>query len=66
MEPAQHPPPRLWNFGMAGETGEDREGPSPPGPINFLSWVGPGGPNYNENGPFLPLLDCFLGTAIAE
>ena len=31
--------------GMAGETGVDREGPSPPGPINSISWVGPGGPN---------------------
>ena len=32
---------------MAGETGGggDREGPSPPGPINFVSWVGPGGPS---------------------
>ena len=31
--------------GMAGETGGDREGPSPPGPINSISWEGPGGPN---------------------
>ena len=30
---------------MAGETGGDREGPSPPGHINSISWVGPGGPN---------------------
>ena len=29
---------------MAGETGVDREGASPPGPINSISWVGPGGP----------------------
>ena len=28
---------------MAGETGGDREGPSPPGPVNSSSWVGPGG-----------------------
>ena len=27
---------------MAGETGLDREGPSPPGPSNSISWVGPG------------------------
>ena len=25
--------------------GGDREGPSPPGPINSISWVEPGGPN---------------------
>ena len=31
---------------MAGETGRDREGPSPPGPINFTSCVGPGGTKY--------------------
>ena len=39
---------------MAGETGEgDREGPSPPGPINFTSWVGPGGDQYiTKMGPF--------------
>ena len=50
---------------MAGETGGgDREGPSPPGPINFISWVGPGGPIYNENGPFLLLLNCFSAIAI--
>ena len=30
---------------MARETGGDREGPSPPGPTNSISWVGPGGPN---------------------
>ena len=29
---------------MAGETCVDREGPSPPGPSNSISWVGPGGP----------------------
>ena len=28
---------------MAGETGVDREGPSPPGPIDSISWTGPGG-----------------------
>ena len=40
---------------MAGETGGggDREGPSPPGPINFNSWVGPGGTQYiKKMGPF--------------
>ena len=26
---------------MAGEIEGDREGPSPPGPINSISWVGP-------------------------
>ena len=31
---------------MAGETGVDREGPSPPGPSNSISWVGPGGTPY--------------------
>ena len=44
-----HPPSdtnALWLEFMAGETGGgDREGPSPPGPINSSSWVGPGGPN---------------------
>ena len=51
---------------MAGETGVDREGFSPPGPSNSISWVGPEGTqySYNENGPFLLLLDCFSATAI--
>ena len=31
---------------MAGETGRDREGRSPPGPINSISWVGPRGTQY--------------------
>ena len=31
---------------MAGETGVDREGPSPPGPSNSISWVEPGGTPY--------------------
>ena len=51
---------------MAGETGRDREGPSPLGPINSMSWVGPGRDQYvyNENGPFLLLLDCFTAIVI--
>ena len=52
---------------MAGETGGgggDREGSSPPGPINSISWVGPGEQIYNENGPFLLLLGCFSAIAI--
>ena len=50
---------------MAGETGGDREGYSPPGPIISISWVGPGGTNiYNENGPFLLLFDCFSAIAV--
>ena len=40
------------------------EGPSPPGPINVTSWVGPGGPIYDENWPFLLLLDCFSAITI--
>ena len=48
---------------MAGETGRDREGPSPPGPIISIS-SGGGGPIYNENGPFLHILDCFSAIAI--
>ena len=28
--------------------------------------MGPGGPIYNENGPFLLLLDCFSATAIFD
>ena len=31
---------------MAGETGVDREGPSPPDPINSISWVGLEGTQY--------------------
>ena len=43
---------------MAGETGVDREGPSPSGPIiPFPGWD-QGDPVYNENWPFLLLLDC--------
>ena len=38
-------PPSKKHAGMAGETGGNQEGPSPPGPINSISWVGPGGPN---------------------
>ena len=53
------------HIGMAGETGGgDWEGPSPPGPINSISWVGPGDPVYHENGPFLLLLDCFSAKTI--
>ena len=37
----------------------DREGPSPPGPINSISWEGPGGPNIYQNGPFLLLFQFF-------
>ena len=46
-----------------GKTEGDREGPFPSGPINLISWVGPGGTIYNENGPFLLLLDCFSAIA---
>ena len=53
---------------MAGETGGgggDRERPSPPVPIHSIFWVEPGGdPIYNENGPFLLLLDCFSAITI--
>ena len=38
---------------MAGETGVDREGPSPPDSINSVSWVGPGETQYIiKMGPF--------------
>ena len=39
---------------MAVETvGGDWEGPSPPGPINSISWVGPGGTQFiTKMGPF--------------
>ena len=46
---------RVSESAMAGETGGrgDREGPSPPGPINSISWVGPGrDPIYNKMDPF--------------
>ena len=50
---------------MAGETGGTGSDLPPPGPSNFISWVEPGlDPIYNENGPFLLLLDCFSATAI--
>ena len=49
---------------MAGETGGTGRdlllrAPS----ISFPGWD-PGGPIYNENGPFLLLLDCFSAIAI--
>ena len=37
---------QAYNALMAGETGGDWEGPSLPGPINLISWVGPGGTRY--------------------
>ena len=39
---------------MVAETGGTERGPSPPGPINSISWVGPGGPNIGitKMGPF--------------
>ena len=49
---------------MAGETGVDREGPSPPAPLIPSPGWDPGDPIYNENGPFLLLLYCFSATAI--
>ena len=36
-----------------GGGGGDREGPSPPVPMNSISWVGPGGTKYiTKMGPF--------------
>ena len=56
MTPKSSGPLDLWKGeSMAGETGGggDREGPSSPGPINSISWVGPGrDPKYNKMGPF--------------
>ena len=49
---------------MAGETGEYREGPSPPGPLIPFPEGDPGDPIYKENGPFLHLLNCFSANAI--
>ena len=49
---------------MAGETGVDREGPSPRAPLIPFPGCDPGDPIYNENGPFLLLLDCFSAIAI--
>ena len=40
------PPTYIYKYCMAGETGRDREGPSLPGPINSISWKGPGGTQY--------------------
>ena len=45
---------------MAGETGRDREGPSPPGLTNSISWVRPGGTQYiTKMGPFYYSLTVF-------
>ena len=46
--------------------GGGQEGPSPPGPTNSISWVGPGGPNtyITKMGPFLLLFDCFSAISI--
>ena len=33
------------DHGWRNREGRDREGPSPPGPINSISWLGVGGPN---------------------
>ena len=42
----------------------DREGPSPPGPIEFISWRGPRGTQYiTKMGPFTSL-SCFSAIAI--
>ena len=47
---------RINHMCMAGETGVDREGPSPPGSNNSISWVGPGGTQYiAKMGPFSSL-----------
>ena len=49
---------------MAGETGgTGRDLPLRAPSIQFPGWH-PGGPIYNENGPFLLLLGCFLAIAI--
>ena len=42
-------PDGIDSLGLAGETGVDREEPSPPGPSNSISWVGPGGPNICDD-----------------
>ena len=50
--------------GMAGETGRTgRDLPLRTPLISFPVWD-PGGPIYNENGPFLLVLDCFSAIAI--
>ena len=38
----------LWTCDLWPEKPGDREGPSPPGPINSISWVGPGGPSIQR------------------
>ena len=47
---------------MAGETGRDREGPSPPGPINSISWVGPGGPKVKGKWTLFASLGLFFSN----
>ena len=50
---------------MAGETGgTGRDLPLRTPLILFPGWDPGGGPIYNENGPFLLLLDCFSAIAI--
>ena len=54
----------VFHGSMAGETGgRGREGPSP-GSTNSISWWDPGDQKYNENGPFLLLLNCFSAISI--
>ena len=39
--------------GWRNRGGGDREGPSPSGPMNSISWLGPGGTQYiMQMGPF--------------
>ena len=54
--PMRHIVPRE-SYGMARETGVDREGPAPPCPVTSISWVGPGGPNIGitKMGSFISL-----------
>ena len=42
--------------------GGDREGPSPPGPMNFISWVGPGGTQYITKWALFTSLGMFFSN----
>ena len=50
-------------FGWRNWGGGDREGPSP-GSTDSISLGDPGDQIYNENGPFLLLLNCFSAISV--
>ena len=57
LTPPQKKKTQFWIPSAHGRRNRgDREGPSPPGPIDSISWVGPGGTRYiTKMGPFTSL-----------